>query len=150
MPSTPHEFLAETSSFLGLELLEYKEGVCTLFLENHPFAIQQTQLANCLTLSAIVTEELPEPLPSPVVDKILEMALNPAFFRGPALGKDPESGMFIAYVHIPLEKINTSDAGDIIAAFLDFVLHMEQLLNNPETPAAHPETEIWKEGFLKV
>lgn len=150
MPSTPHEFLTETASFLGLGLLEYTEGACTLFLENRPVTIRQAPFVNCLTLSAVVTDELAEPLPSPVVDKLLEMAFNPAFFHGPAVGRDAESGMFVAYVHIPLERVNTTDAGDIITAFLDFVLHIDQLLNRQETSAAPSEPEIWKENLIKV
>lgn len=150
MPSTPLEFLAETASFLGLGPLEYTEGACTLFLENRPVVIRQAPFVNCLTLSAVVTDEVPEPLPSPVVDKLLEMALHPAFFHGPAIGRDAEGGMFIAYVHIPLERINTADAGDIITAFLDFVLHMDQLLNRQADPAAPSEPEIWKQDLLKV
>lgn len=147
MPATPQDFLAETASFLDLKL-QYEDGACTFFLENKPFSLHYNPSANCLTLSAVVAEDSGEPLPSPVVDRLLDLALNPAFFRGPALGREPESGLFIAYVHIPLEKVAASEAGDILQAFFEFVLRMTELLEQQAPSQDLPET--LNENFIKV
>ena len=78
--------------------------------------------AGTLSLAAVVADELPDALEPALVVELMDLALNPLVSGAPAIGRESESGMMIAYVTLPVAAVSPVDFPEIVEAFLDFAL----------------------------
>ena len=75
-----------------------------------------------LSLAAVVAEELPDALEPAMMIELMDLALNPLVSGAPAIGRESESGMMIAYVTLPVMTVSPVDFPEMVNAFLDFAL----------------------------
>ena len=75
-----------------------------------------------LSLAAVVADELPDALAPSMMVELMDLALNPLVSGAPAIGRENESGMMVAYVNLPVATVALSDFPEMVEAFIDFAL----------------------------
>ena len=73
-----------------------------------------------LTLAAPVAQELREDIGYAQVLELLDLALGPLFGGTPAVGRDPVSGMLIAYASISYVHVSEAEWPEILGRFVAF------------------------------
>lgn len=81
-----------------------------------------------LTLAAPVAAELREDIGFAQVLDLLDLALGPLFGGSPAVGRDPVSGMLIAYASVSYVHVTEAAWTEILARFVDFAKGMAEKL----------------------
>ena len=112
------EMLSELGKKLNLELAFDDDGACELLMdENAVITIVKNDEDGLLSMSSAVADELPDPVDYALVLDLLDFSLGAAIDGGPAVGRDPESGLLVAYQIITPSRLKTRSFAD---AFLDF------------------------------
>ena len=73
-----------------------------------------------LTLAAPVAQELREDIGYAQMLDLLDLALGPLVGGSPAVGRDPVSGMLVAYVSHPYARVTEADWPDLFGRFVAF------------------------------
>mgnify|MGYP004657399281 FL=1 len=73
-----------------------------------------------LTLAAPVAQELREDIGYAQVLELLDLALGPLVGDTPAVGRDPGSGMLIAYASISYVHVSEAEWPEILGRFVAF------------------------------
>lgn len=73
-----------------------------------------------LTLAAPVAQELREDIGYAQVLELLDLALGPLFGGTPAVGRDPVSGLLIAYASISYVHVSEAEWPEILGRFVAF------------------------------
>ncbi len=73
-----------------------------------------------LTLAAPVAQELREDIGYAQMLELLDLALGPLFGGTPAVGRDPVSGMLIAYASISYVHVTEAEWPEILGRFVAF------------------------------
>lgn len=73
-----------------------------------------------LTLAAPVAQELREDIGYAQVLELLDLALGPLFGGTPAVGRDPVSGLLIAYASISYVHVSEAEWPEILGQFVAF------------------------------
>lgn len=73
-----------------------------------------------LTLSAPVADELREDVGYAQMLELLDLAIGPLFGSSPAVGRDPVSGMLIAYASISYVHVTEAEWPEIFGRFVAF------------------------------
>ena len=81
-----------------------------------------------LTLAAPVAAELREDIGFAQVLDLLDLALGPLFGGSPAIGRDPVSGMLIAYAAVSYVHVTEAEWPEILGRFVAFAKGMAEKL----------------------
>ena len=73
-----------------------------------------------LTLAAPVAQELREDIGYAQMLELLDLALGPLFGGTPSVGRDPVSGMLIAYASISYVHVTEAEWPEILGQFVAF------------------------------
>lgn len=74
-----------------------------------------------LILSAPVAAELREDITYGEMLDLLDLALGPLFGGSPAIGRDPGTGMIIAYSTVSYAHLTAADWPELFSRFVEFV-----------------------------
>ena len=133
------DILKEFGAQLGLNLAFDENGVCRLELEQLVAVdIHARQDDGTLTLSAVVREELPDPMNYSTVLDLLALALDPARRGGnsPVVGRDDESGFVVMYEVATPSMLNRKPLAEIFSEFMKTYGAVSAMLDNQEALAA--------------
>ncbi|MCR5536372.1 MAG: type III secretion system chaperone [Succinivibrio sp.] len=122
------EILAQLSEDLGIELA-FDDDNCNLYLDddNCSFTIRKFEDEGRIVLMGIIAEDLPEDISYSLVTELLDNAMNPLYKAGPAIARDAESGMIVAYVSVDLKDIVPKDMLQIVEQFVAFQVHYAEV-----------------------
>jgi hypothetical protein len=136
---TLDDILKEFGAKLGLDLAFDADGECRLELANLAAVdIRANEDDGTLTLSAVVREELPDPMNYSTVLDLLALALDPARRGGnsPVVGRDDESGLVVLYEVATPSALNRKPLAEIFSEFMETYGAVSALLDNQEALAA--------------
>ena len=115
--------LSALSEKLGMELDFADEEEIDLDIGGEvTLNIRKDDETDVLSLTAVVAEDLPDALDPSMMVELMDLALNPLVSGAPAIGRENESGMMIAYVKLPVRTIDPAEFPEIVEAFIDFSL----------------------------
>ena len=141
---TLDDILKEFGAKLGLELAFDEEGACRLELAKLVAVdIRANEDDGTLTLSAVVREELPDPVTYSTVLDLLALALDPAKQGGnsPVVGRDDESGFVVMYEVATPSMLNRKPFIEIFSEFMETYRAVSALLDNQEAVAAKAKAD---------
>ena len=141
---TLNDILKEFGAKLGLELAFDEEGACRLELAKLVAVdIRANEDDGTLTLSAVVREELPDPVTYSTVLDLLALALDPAKQGGnsPVVGRDDESGFVVMYEVVTPSMLNRKPFIEIFSEFMETYRAVSALLDNQEAVAAKAKAD---------
>lgn len=143
-----HSLLQGLGDALGIPDMAFEGNTCTLLVENtHPLSIVKDETRQCLILSGVTANELPDPLEHGLAEFLLQTALNPMFGSGPAIGLDPESGLLVAYAVLDCRDLTPEDVGAAGLQFLTFQMLAAERIRTGSTP---PQKNIPAQGAMPV
>ncbi len=144
LAKTLDDILKEFGVKLGLDLAFDEDGACRLEVAQLVAVdIRANKDDGTLTLSAVVREELPDPLSYVTVLDLLALALDPARSGGnaPVVGRDDESGFVVMYEVVTPSVLNRKPLIDIFGEFMETYRTVSALLDNQEAVAAKAKAE---------
>ena len=144
LTKTLDDILKDFGAKLGLDLAFDEDGACRLEVAKLVAVdIRAHQDAGTLTLSAVVREDLPDPLNYATVLDFLGLALDAARFGGnsPVVGRDDESGLVVMYEVATPSALNRKPLIAIFEEFMETYRAVSALLDNQEAVAAKVEAE---------
>lgn len=144
LTKTLDDILKEFGAKLGLDLAFDEDGACRLELAGLVAVdIRANEEDGTLTLSAVVREELPDPIGYATVLDLLALALDPARSGGnsPVVGRDDESGLVVVYEVATPSVLNRKPLADVFAEFMTTYRAVSALLDNQEALAAKARGE---------
>ena len=144
LAKTLDDILKEFGVKLGLDLAFDEDGACRLEVAQLVAVdIRANKDDGALTLSAVVREELPDPLSYVTVLDLLALALDPARSGGnaPVVGRDDESGFVVMYEVVTPSVLNRKPLIDIFGEFMETYRTVSALLDNQEAVAAKAKAE---------
>ena len=81
-----------------------------------------------------VADELPDPVDYSLVLDLLDFAMAPLLTGGPAIGRDPESGILQAFAVIPAEDLSADEFIKAVQSFIEFQVALsERIAGSGET-----------------
>ena len=141
---TLDDILKEFGAKLGLDLAFDEAGTCRLELAQLvAIDIRANKDDGTLTLSAVVREELPDPLSYATVLDLLALALDAAPHGGnaPVVGRDDESGLVVMYQVATPSVLNRKPLIAIFGEFMETYRAVSALLDNQEAVAAKAKAD---------
>lgn len=81
-----------------------------------------------LTLAAPVAAELREDIGYAQVLELLDLAIGPLFGGSPAVGRDPVSGMLVAYASVSYVHVTEAEWPEILGRFVAFAKGVSEKL----------------------
>ena len=135
--NTLGEKLAMTLDFAGEDEIDLDiGGELTLNL-------RKDDEAGSFALAAVVADELPDAPEPAMMIELMDLALNPLVSGAPAIGRESESGMMVAYVAVPVAAVSPSDFPEIVEAFIDFALVWKARFRDmPQASSAEENPEM--------
>ena len=133
------DILKEFGSKLGVVLAFDEDGACRLELAQLVAVdIRANEDDGTLTLSAVVREDLPDPITYSTVLDLLALALDPVKHGGnsPVVGRDDASGFVVMYEVATPSMLNRKPLIDIFGEFMETYRAVSALLDNQEAVAA--------------
>ena len=129
------ELLAALGDSLGMKLI-FDNDVCSLDVEGRwSFSIRKIEAEGRIVLMGGVADEMPEEMSYDLVLDILDAGMNPLLHTGPAIARDPKSGMLVAWVSVDIEEIEPADMGRLVSEFLLFQASYTERLAGLGRPA---------------
>ena len=141
---TLDDILKEFGAKLGLDLAFDENGVCQLELAQMvAIDIRANEDDGTLTLSAVVREELPDPISYSTVLDLLALALDAASHGGnaPVVGRDDESGLVVMYQVATPSVLNRKPLIAIFGEFMETYRAVSALLDNQEAVVAKAKAD---------
>ncbi len=138
------DILKEFGAKLGLDLAFDENGTCRLELaELVAIDIRANEDDGTLTLSAVVREDLPDPITYATILDLLALALDAAKSGGnaPVVGRDDESGFVVMYQVATPSALNRKPLIAIFGEFMETYRAVSALLDNQEAVAAKAKAE---------
>ena len=107
---------------MNLDELKFDEnGTCHLVIgDAYQVDVLRDERLARYVLTSPVAAELPEETTYELMQDLLSFALGPVFDGSPAVGRDPSSGLLIAYSVLPFALATESDFPEQFARFLEF------------------------------
>ena len=146
---TLDDILKEFGAKLGLDLAFDEIGTCRLELaELVAIDIRANEDDGTLTLSAVVREDLPDPITYATILDLLALALDAAKSGGnaPVVGRDDESGFVVMYQVATPSALNRKPLIAIFGEFMETYRAVSALLDNQEAIAAKAKAEATAAG----
>ena len=146
---TLDDILKEFGAKLGLDLTFDENGTCRLELaELVAIDIRANEDDGTLTLSAVVREDLPDPITYATILDLLALALDAAKSGGnaPVVGRDDESGFVVMYQVATPSALNRKPLIAIFGEFMETYRAVSALLDNQEAVAAKAKAEAAADG----
>ena len=143
------DILKEFGTKLGLDLAFDENGTCRLELaELVAIDIRANEDDGTLTLSAVVREDLPDPITYATILDLLALALDAAKSGGnaPVVGRDDESGFVVMYQVATPSALNRKPLIAIFGEFMETYRAVSALLDNQEAVAAKAKAEAAAAG----
>ena len=113
-----------------MELKDLKfdeDGNCHLEIGGeYPVDVMKDTQLSRYVLTSPVAVELPEETTYSQMLDLLSFALGPIFNGAPAIGRDPSSGLLIAYCILPFAPAAEADFPEQFARFLEFRVAMAE------------------------
>lgn len=98
-----------------------EEGVCRLQVGDELVVdVLRDERLSRYVLTAPVAAELPEQTDYALMQDLLGFALGPVFDGSPAVGRDPSSGLLLAYCILPFGLATEADFPEQFGRFLEF------------------------------
>ena len=98
-----------------------KDGVCHLVIgDSYQVDVTRDERLSRYVLTSPVAAELPEETDYALMQDLLNFAMGPIFDGSPAVGRDPSSGLLIAYSILPFSLATEADFPEQFDAFLSF------------------------------
>ena len=144
LTKTLDDILKEFGEKLGLDLAFDEDGACRLELAKLVAVdIRANEDDGTLTLSAMVREDLPDPITYSTVLELLALALDPATNGGnsPVVGRDDASGFVVMYEVATPSMLNRKPFIAIFEEFMETYRAVSALLDNQEAVAAKAKAE---------
>ena len=138
------DILKEFGAKIGVDLAFDEDGACRLEVAKLVAVdIRANEDDGTLTLSAVVREELPDPITYSTVLDLLALALDPARQGGnsPVVGRDDESGFVVMYEVATPSMLNRKPLITIFEEFMETYRAVSALLDNQEAVAAKAKAE---------
>ncbi len=134
--------ILDLKNALQLDLAFNEEGVCELLMdESRVISIVQRKEDNALTLASVIAEELPDPVNYHLVLDLLEFSLGAAIHSGPAIGRDPEKGLLIAYQSVVPSLLKEQNFMDVFFDFIAFCEGMSRIIEENKSVEDREQTE---------
>ncbi len=146
---TLDDILKEFGAKLGLDLAFDENGTCRLELAKLvAIDIRANEDDGTLTLSAVVREDLPDPITYATILDLLALALDAAKSGGnaPVVGRDDESGFVVMYQVATPSALNRKPLIAIFGEFMETYRAVSALLDNQEAVAAKAKAEAAAAG----
>lgn len=107
---------------MNLNELKFDEnGTCHLMIgDAYPVDVLRDERLSRYVLTSPVAAELPEETTYDLMQDLLDFALGPVFDGSPAIGRDPSSGLLVAYSVLPFVLATEADFPEQFARFLEF------------------------------
>ena len=143
------DILKEFGAKLGLDLAFDENGTCRLELaELVAIDIRANEDDGTLTLSAVVREDLPDPITYATILDLLALALDAGKSGGnaPVVGRDDESGFVVMYQVATPSALNRKPLIAIFGEFMETYRAVSALLDNQEAIAAKTKAEAAADG----
>ena len=84
-----------------------------------------------MLITSAVADALPDPVDYALVLDLLDFSLGSAINGTPAIGRDEESGILVAYQTVTARNLRDASFADIVKDFLRFREVMERKLAEP-------------------
>ncbi|MBP5284989.1 MAG: CesT family type III secretion system chaperone [Kiritimatiellae bacterium] len=121
---------------LGIEARFNDEDLCELAIgESTVLSIERRAGDGTLLLTSAVADDVPDPVDYALVLDLLEFGLGSAINGTPAIGRDTESGIVVAYQTIGATALQKASIGEIVVGFLRFRDAMARKLGAADKPA---------------
>ncbi len=146
---TLDDILKEFGAKLGLDLAFDENGSCQLELAQLVAVdIRANEDDGTITLSAVVREELPDPISYSTVLDLLALALDAAPNGGnsPVVGRDDESGLVVMYQVATPSALNRKPLIAIFSEFMETYRSVSALLDNQEAVVAKAKADAETAG----
>ena len=115
------EMLSDLGKNLEIELAFNEDGVCELLMdEKAVISLIKNEKDGVLTLSSVVADELPDPVGYSLILDLLDFSLGSAISHSPAVGRDPETGLLVAYQIVTASLLTTRAFTEIFHDFTRF------------------------------
>ena len=137
---------------MNLNDLKFNEdGVCHLLIgDSFQVDVTRDERLSRYVLTSPVAAELPEGTDYALMQDLLNFAMGPIFDGSPAVGRDPSSGLLIAYSILPFALVTEADFSEQFDAFLSFRTGMAERLaavEQGESRSDEPENIMQKDCY---
>ncbi len=115
------ELLNELSKVLGIELAFDEDNNCIVMIEDkYSLCIRKEDENDRIILLGNIADELPDPVDYSLVTDLLDFGMAPVLTGGPAVGRDPVSGILTAWAFVQTKSITPNDFTEAVKKFIEF------------------------------
>lgn len=134
------ELLQELGKILNMDLSFDEEGNCLFLVEDkYSLCIRSDEENDRIILLGNVADELPEPVDYSLVTDLLDFGMAPILAGGPAIGRDPETGILTAWAFVMTKKITADDFIQAVKRFMEFqVVISDRIAGNDTDEESEP------------
>ncbi|WP_295363432.1 CesT family type III secretion system chaperone [uncultured Succinivibrio sp.] len=124
----------ELSKVLGIDLAFEEDGNCLIMLEDkYSLCIKKDDDNDRIILLGNVADELPDPVDYSLVTDLLDFGMAPVLTGGPAIGRDPVSGILTAWAFVQTKNITPNDFTEAVKKFIEFqIVITDRIAGNNE------------------
>jgi hypothetical protein len=123
-------YLESLGKRMGLALKYDENNVCEIIVNSNDVVdVVANPEDHNLLLSSVIAPDLPDPVSYSVVIDLMDLALGPVVTHGgncPVVGRDPETGMLVAYQVCTESYLDEGSVYDIFMDFFKFKLSLSQ------------------------
>ena len=128
------QLMNELSKVLGIDLAFEEDGNCLIMLEDkYSLCIKKDDDNDRIILLGNVADELPDPVDYSLVTDLLDFGMAPVLTGGPAIGRDPVSGILTAWAFVQTKNITPNDFTEAVKKFIEFqIVITDRIAGNNE------------------
>ncbi len=128
------ELLNELSKVLGIELAFDEDNNCIVMIEDkYSLCIRKDDENDRIILLGNIADELPDPVDYSLVTDLLDFGMAPVLTGGPAVGRDPVSGILTAWAFVQTKSITPNDFTEAVKKFIEFqIVITDRIAGNNE------------------
>lgn len=128
------ELLNELSKVLGIELAFDEDNNCIVMIEDkYSLCIRKEDENDRIILLGNIADELPDPVDYSLVTDLLDFGMAPVLTGGPAVGRDPVSGILTAWAFVQTKSITPNDFTEAVKKFIEFqIVITDRIAGNNE------------------
>ncbi len=127
------EMLAYLGGKLGTRL-SFDEGnnCCLLLQDQYSVNFWYDDTRDAVVATGVVATEMPDEEGDITYADLLDLSLVAAMDGDPAIGREPESGMLVAYCVFNLKNMTEADLGELFVKYVEFQVLMTEYFNQLE------------------
>ena len=128
------QLMNELAKVLGIDLAFEEDGNCLIMLEDkYSLCIKKDDDNDRIILLGNVADELPDPVDYSLVTDLLDFGMAPVLTGGPAIGRDPVSGILTAWAFVQTKNITPNDFTEAVKKFIEFqIVITDRIAGNNE------------------